>query len=78
MPTVKNISGPYRFFFYSFDCNEPMHVHVNREKMTCKFWLEPIVLSRNQGFTPRGLNQIRELIQENYDVIIEAWHEHCG
>ena len=23
MPTVKNISGPYRLFFYSFDCNEP-------------------------------------------------------
>jgi hypothetical protein len=23
MPTVKNIPGPYRFFFYSFDCNEP-------------------------------------------------------
>jgi len=20
MPTIKEISGPYRFFFYSFDC----------------------------------------------------------
>jgi hypothetical protein len=28
MPTVKGMAGPYRFFFYSFDCNEPMHVHV--------------------------------------------------
>ena len=28
MPTVKGIVGPYRFSFYSFDCEEPMHVHV--------------------------------------------------
>ncbi len=78
MPTVKDISGPYRFFFYSFDCNEPIHVHVQREKMTCKFWLEPLALSRNQGFTPRELNRIRSIIQDNHDEIIEAWHEHCG
>jgi hypothetical protein len=78
MPTVKNILGPYRFFFYSFDCNEPMHVHVRREKMTCKFWLEPIALGRNQGFTPRKLNRIRRIIQDNQETIIEAWHEHCG
>jgi len=39
MPTIKGIPGPYRFFFYSFDCNEPMHVHVHveRERMSCKF-----------------------------------------
>ncbi|MDA0768650.1 MAG: DUF4160 domain-containing protein [Chloroflexi bacterium] len=39
MPTVSGNSGPYRFFFYSFDCIEPPHVHVRRDKMTCKFWL---------------------------------------
>ena len=32
MPTISNISGPYRFFFYSFDWNERMHVHVQRVK----------------------------------------------
>lgn len=78
MPTVKNIVGPYRFFFYSFDCNEPMHIHIRRDRMTSKFWLEPIGLARNQGFRPRELNQIRTLIKDNYDTIIEAWYEHCG
>lgn len=29
MPTVKNITGPYRFSFYSFDCNEPIHDMLN-------------------------------------------------
>ncbi len=59
MPTVKGVPGPYRFYFYSFDCNEPKHVHVQREKLVCKFWLEPVALSKNYGFSPRELNAIR-------------------
>ncbi|PYM13369.1 MAG: hypothetical protein DMD81_21305 [Candidatus Rokuibacteriota bacterium] len=50
MPSVGNIPGPYRFFFYSFDCHEPKHVHVRREGMVCKFWLEPVSLTRNPWF----------------------------
>lgn len=78
MPTIKDTLGPYRFFFYSFDCNEPMHVHVQRERMTCKFWLDPLTLARNRRFSPRELNQIRNILQENLEKIIEAWHDHCG
>ena len=52
MPTIPGIDGPYRLFFYSFDCREPMHVHVERDDATCKFWLEPIALARNYGFFP--------------------------
>lgn len=77
MPTVKNIEGPYRVFFYSFDCHEPKHVHIQREKLTRKFWLEPIALSKNSGFSPRELNLIRRLIEANILPITEAWHEHC-
>ena len=65
MPTVKNIDGPYRLFFCGFDCHEPKHVHIQREKSTCKFWLEPIVLSKNGGFSPRELNGIRRLLEAN-------------
>ncbi len=78
MPRIANIPGPYWFYFYSFDCNEPLHVHARREERTCKFWLEPIGLARNHGFSARELNEIRKLIEENVDRIIEAWHEHCG
>jgi hypothetical protein len=78
MPTVKNIPGGYRFFFYSFDCNEQMHVHVQREKMICKFWLRPVTLARNQSFVPKELNTIREIITRNKGKIMEAWYEHCA
>ena len=78
MPRVSGISGPYRFFFYSFDCNEPMHVHVHRERMTCKFWLDSVALGSNKGFSSRELNRIRRMILDNLDSIVEAWNEHCG
>lgn len=78
MPTIKQISNGLRFFFFSFDCNEPMHVHVSRENMTCKFWIDPIALARNHGFAAKELNKIRKIIQSNIDIIREAWHEHCG
>ena len=77
VPTVKDIPGPYRFFFYSFDCNEPAHVHVERENSTCKFWLEPIELARSHGFSARELNVIRRLINTHRPAILEAWDEHC-
>ena len=78
MPTVRGIRGPYRFFFYSFDCYEAKHVHVRRERMVCKFWLEPVVLDFNEGFSAAELNRIRRLIIEHRQSILEAWDEHCG
>jgi hypothetical protein len=78
MPTVPGITGPYRFYFYSFDCNEPMHVHVRRERKVCKFWLERIALAYNNGFSAKELNRIRKLIVTYLGTIREAWNEHCG
>ena len=66
------------FFFYSFDCNEPEHVHVRRDDSVCKFWLEPIVLAGNEGFSTVELNRIRGVIKDNKIKIREAWYEHCG
>lgn len=78
MPRVKDIPGPYRLFFYSFDCNEPKHVHAQREKRVCKLWLEPVDLASNHGFAAQELMTIRRLIQSNLERIVEAWNEHCG
>lgn len=40
MPTSLRI-GAYRFYFYSYDCNEPRHTHVDRDENMAKFWLDP-------------------------------------
>jgi hypothetical protein len=78
VPSIPGIDGPYRLFFYSFDCSEPMHVHVERDDSTCKFWLEPVALAKNYGFAARELNRIRKLIQQHHSEIQDAWRQHCG
>ena len=78
MPRVTGIPGPYRFFFTSFDCNEPPHVHVERDRSTCKFWLEPLMLARNHGFAAHELTRIRQIIRQHHEQIMEAWYDHCG
>lgn len=78
MPTIKGVPGPYRFFFFSFDCNEPKHVHAERDDSTCKFWLEPLALASNHGFAPRELNRIRATIEAHKEQMIHAWTKHCG
>jgi hypothetical protein len=78
MPRIAGIPGPYRSSFTSFDCNEPPHVHVEREDRTCKFWPQPLGLARNHGFSARELNGIRRIIQTYRAVMREAWDEHCG
>ena len=77
MPRIRGSFGPYRFFFTSFDCNEPPHVHVERENKTAKFWLTPLELARNEGFNARELQVIRRLIRLHMTAILVAWHEHC-
>ena len=60
MPTVSRI-GPYRFYFYSHEPNEPPHVHVDRDDLSAKFWLQPVGLARNFGFPPKELRRLQKL-----------------
>ena len=71
MPTVPGIPGHYRFFFFSFDCNEPRHVHVRRERSVCKFWLDPVTLAYNNAFSAKELNCIRRIIVDHLEQIRE-------
>jgi hypothetical protein len=75
MPTVL-IIGPYRFFFYSGDRNEPLHIHVERDNQTAKFWLQPVRLQNSGGFKSKELSGIQALIEENQGKFVEAWNEY--
>ena len=78
MPTISDIPGPFRLFFYSLDCNEQPHVHARRDRASAKFWLDPVSLGANHGLSPRDLALARRTIFEHRDRIMEAWREHCG
>jgi hypothetical protein len=74
MPTVLRV-GPYRFFFYVGDRNEPPHVHIRRDKYEAKFWLQPTRLAKRIGFKPAELRRIRQIIEDNHQQLVEAWNE---
>jgi hypothetical protein len=77
MPTVLR-AGPYRFYFYSHEPNEPPHIHVDRDDLSAKFWLRPIGLARNFGFSAKELGRIQKIIVEQEATLLEAWHGHLG
>lgn len=73
MPTVMRI-GPYRFFFYSNENDEPPHVHIRAAENEAKYWLDPLELSWNHGFNTRQLKQIERHLSDNLAYLIESWN----
>ena len=73
MPRVAR-HGPYRFFFYSNEGDEPPHIHVMRERLTPKFWLLPVALAANSGFNDRELRRIEAVVRAHHRRFLEVWH----
>ncbi len=75
MPTVLRL-GPYRFFFWSEENNEPPHIHIASGDDYAKFWLDQIGLARNEGYTPKELGQIQKLPAQHREQLLESWRDY--
>jgi hypothetical protein len=75
MPTLLRI-GPYRFFFYAGDRQEPPHIHVERANNIAKFWLDPLRLQRSQLFRRNEINRIQKLVKEHREHLLRIWDEY--
>lgn len=75
MPTIWEY-GPYRFFFYSGDRDEPPHVPIEHERNKAKFWLDPVRLQNSGRFSRNELNHIQKLIEENQQMLLEKWNDY--
>ena len=74
MPTVLRV-GPYQFFFYAGDCDEPPHVCVERDDCEAKFWLGPVRLAANHGFRPSELRDPERIVSDNEELLEQHWNE---
>jgi hypothetical protein len=74
MPTLLTV-GPYRFFCYAGDRNEPPHIHIERDREVAKFWLQPVRLQSNRGFSRTEINRIQKLVQENQEQLLAGWND---
>ena len=65
-------------FIYSIDCNEPPHVHIERDNNIAKIWLTPIRVQSTGGFKRSEINRIYRLVEENSDELLGGWNERCS
>ena len=72
MPTLLR-EGPFRFFFYLGDRNEPPHVHVQRDNQIAKFWLDPVTLERSGGMRRSDIRRVESIIEENQASFLREW-----
>lgn len=76
MPTIIRVRG-YRFFFVSFDGSEPTHVHVRKDDLNAKLWMNPVRFAWSE-FKSHEDNEILKIVHDNRGLIEEKWNEHFG
>ena len=78
MPTILEISG-WRFFFYSNENDEPIHVHARKAGMECKYWLNikdfDIDEAYSFGLKIADKRVVRKIIFDHFDYIVDKWEE---
>ena len=81
MPTILEILG-WRLFFYSNEANEPIHIHARKAEIECKFWIDVknynIAEAYSYGLKPRDQREIRKIIFDHFDYIVQQWEKFHG
>lgn len=78
MPTVIYLYG-WRFFFFSNEGNEPIHIHVEKNEKKAKYWLDTEKTDAEEAYSenlsPRDRREIKKIIFEYFDLIVEEWNK---
>jgi hypothetical protein len=79
MPTIR--IGGFLCYFVSYDCVEPPHIHLakgkDRNAPSVKYWLEPLSEAQNHGLNASELRTARRVVEQNRQLFLEMWNEHC-
>lgn len=60
------------------DCSEPKHVHVEGNDGLAKFWLMPVSLAENVGYSPREIHRIRQVVDGERQLLIRTIDAICN
>lgn len=75
MPTVLRKDG-FRFFFFSNEGSEPLHIHAEHGDGYAKYWIDPIEFSYSVRLKSQQLWKLRILVEENQEYFITSWHDY--
>jgi len=68
----------FRFFFLSYDCIEPPHVHVDGEDGVAKFWLGPPVVHESSTYSAHRLGKVAKIVVQRAEDFRQRWEDHCA
>jgi len=78
MPTIIFVYG-WRLFFYSNENDEPIHVHAEKGDMECKFWIlvDAVEIREEYSYNlgPASRREVRKIIYQYFDLIVESWEK---
>jgi len=78
MPTILFVMG-WRFFFYSNEGSEPLHVHCKKGDMECKFWLDSLNFDVEEAYSynmnSSNKREVKKIIFEYFDFIEAEWNK---
>jgi meiotically up-regulated gene 157 (Mug157) protein len=81
MPTVLYLRG-WRLHFYSNEGNEPVHIHAQKGGSDCKYWLDIDAYEIREAYaynmSARDTREVRKIILQHFDEIVEAWEKAFG
>lgn len=66
--------GPYRFFFFLNERDEPPHVHVQEGRKLAKLWLSPVSVASSRHFAAHELTELLRIVRLHRVEFEEAWH----
>ena len=78
MPTILLVMG-WRFFFYSNERNEPIHIHCRKAEKECKYWLdtENFDVQEAYGYSmnTKDKREVKKIIFEYFEFIEQEWNK---
>ena len=81
MPTILRIRG-WRLFFYANEGDEPIQIHARKADAECKFWLNAEIFDIEEEWshklTPRLRREIRKIIFDHFELIVDEWNRFFG
>ena len=77
MPTILLVMG-WRFFFYSNEKNEPIHIHCRKAEKECKYWLDTQNFDLQESFSysmnNKDKREVKKIIFEYFEFIEQEWN----
>ena len=77
MPTILFVMG-WRFFFYSNERDEPIHIHSKKADKECKYWLDTenfnVIEAYSYNMNNKDKRQVKKIIFEYFEYIENEWN----